>query len=226
MKRMGLVSLLALLAMLALPGVASAHYTGYPHRHVYGYGYGYRVAPGVPVLPTFNIDRPGLYFGGSLIGDIVVNQAGKPGGQDFISHGGGGSLFLGVRLNPYLGLEFGYGQTIHNPVSDYWGNLVDYLALNQFTADLKVIFPNPSNVRPFIQGGAGLYVLTQNYSEPVAGGGVQLGGGVDIWLTPWWSLGGRLMYHGIKFGDVGNGTTSSKPFLSTAALDVNLQFHF
>ena len=219
----GSLVLAVVVALLALPRPAAAHYTGFPHRHVYGYQ---PAQPGYPGMPRFNIDRPGVYLGGALVGNIIINQADAPGGQNFISHGGGGALFLGVRISPHFALEFGYTQTAHNPVEDYWGNILDYLALHALTADAKIIFPNQSNVRPYIQGGLGYYILTQQYSDATSGGGFQLGGGVDIWLNPWWSLGGRVLYHGIKFADVGNGTTASKPFLSTASLDLNLQVHF
>jgi hypothetical protein len=218
----GSLAVAVVIALLALPQAASAHYTGFPHRHVYGYGY----QPGQPGMPSYNIDRPGVYLGGALVGNIIINQADNPGGQEFISHGGGGQLFLGVRIAPYFALEFAYAQTAHNPVQDYWGNTIDYLALHALTADAKIIFPNRSNVRPYIQGGLGYYILTQNYNDAVSGGGFQLGGGIDIWLNPWWSLGGRVLYHGIKFAEVGNGSSSSKPFLSTASLDLNLQVHF
>jgi hypothetical protein len=215
----GSLVLLVAVAMLALPRAAAAHYTGYPHRHVYG--------AGVAGTASYNIDRPGVYLGGGLVGNIIINQASSPGGYDFISHGGGGQLFLGVRIAPYVALEFGYAQTVHNPVSTAYGDFVSYLALHALTADVKIIFPNASNVRPYLQGGVGYYILTQDYKDPASGGGIQLGGGVDIWLNPWWSLGGRVLYHGIKFSAVdttNNGKAS--PFLSTASLDLNLQVHF
>jgi len=177
-------------------------------------------------MPRLSMDRPGVYIGGAFVGNIILNQADSPGNAGFISHGGGGALFLGVRLAPMFALEFGYAQTVHNPEQDYWGNTLDYLALHALTADLKIIFPNHSNVRPYIQGGVGYYALTRQYSDAASGGGIQLGGGVDIWLNPWWSLGGRVLYHGIKFSNVGYSGDTNKPFLSTASLDLNVQLHF
>ena len=130
------------------------------------------------------------------------------------------------RLHPYFALEFGYAQTAHNPVEDPSGYNVSFLALHALTVDAKIIFPNRSNVRPYVQAGVGYYILTHEYQDAVSGGGIQLGGGIDIWLNPWWSLGGRVLYHGIKFAELGSGTTTGKPFLSTASLDLNLQVHF
>jgi hypothetical protein len=219
----GSLVLAAFAVLMTLPRPAAAQYY-YPQPY-YGPP---RPAYGVPVIaPQLRIDRPGVYLGGALVGNIVLSQVDSPGGNDFISHGGGGQLFLGIRLHPYFALEFAYAQTAHNPVQDYWGNTIDYLALHALTADGKIIFPNRSNVRPYIQVGLGYYILTQNYNDAVSGGGLQLGGGVDIWLNPWWSLGGRVLYHGIKFADVGYaGSVTGKPFLSTASLDLNLQVHF
>jgi opacity protein-like surface antigen len=214
-------SVVLVVAALALtcPRAAAAHDTGYPHRHVYG--------AGVPGMPTLNIDRPGVYLGAALVGNIVVNQTDAPTSDGFISHGGGAQLLLGVRIIPYLGLEFAYTQTVHNPVQDSAWQSVSYLALHALTADLKLIFPNRSNVRPYLQAGLGYYFLTKDYQDAVSGGGFQLGGGVDIWLNPWWSLGARVLYHGIKFDNVGiPGAATSKPFLSTASLDLNVQVHF
>jgi hypothetical protein len=220
----GSLVLAVVVALLALPQAASAHYTGFPHRHVYGYGPGQQ-----PGMPTFNIDRPGVYLGGALVGALIVNQANTDSTDpNFIDHGGGGQLFLGVRIAPMFALEFGYAQTAHNTVADSYGNVVDYLALHALTLDAKIIFPNRSNVRPYIQGGVGYYALTQGYADATSGGGFQLGGGVDIWLNPWWSLGGRAIYHGVKFSNIGGSyeVAGNKPFLSYVSLDFNVQVHF
>jgi hypothetical protein len=226
MKHLVRGSLLFLLVALlvTLPSVASAHYTGYPHRHGYGVGPGYGAPP---------IDRPGVYLGLGGFGDIIANQANSPVG-DFITSGAGYTLFLGVRLNPNFAFEFGWGQGFHNGQSDVYGNLLNYIAMNQVTADLKILFPNRSNVRPYLQGGIGYYFLYQAFdtgyaygtSDLASGFGFQLGGGLDIWLNPWWSLGGRLLYHGITFGDLNMGQNSGSPFLSTVSLEANVQVHF
>jgi len=215
-------SLLLVVALLAMapPRTAAAHDTGYPHRHVYGPG-----ATG-PQQPGLDIDRREVYLGGGLVGNIIVSQVDTPTSGGFISHGGGAQLFLGVRLARMFAVEFAYAQTIHNPVEDPAGLTVSYLALHALTADLKIIFPNRTNVRPYAQVGAGYYIMTKEYRDAVSGGGIQAGAGVDIWLNPWWSLGGRVLYHGVKFADVFGGGHSSNPYLSTASLDVNIQVHF
>jgi hypothetical protein len=75
----------------------------------------------------------------------------------------------------------------------------------------------------------GFYVLSDAYSSEIAsGGGFQLGGGLDFWLNPWWSVGGRLLYHGIQFTSFIEPqiNRSNSPFLSTVSLEFNAQIHF
>jgi hypothetical protein len=174
------------------------------------------------------VDRSGLYLGLGAFGDAVVNQANSAVG--FLTSGAGYDVTIGLRLSPNFALEFGLGQGFHNNVTDAWGDTVDYLALNQFTADAKLIFPGlGGQLQPFVEGGVGFYVLTDAFSSEIAsGGGFQLGGGVDFWLNPWWTVGGRLLYHGIQFTSftepqVGR---SSSPFLSTVSFEANAQIHF
>jgi len=169
-----------------------------------------------------------LYLGIGAFGDGVINQANSA--VDFLTSGAGYNLMLGFRLSPNFALEFGLGQGFHNDVSDAWGDTVDYLVLSQVTVDAKLILPLPGGqIQPFLQGGVGFYVLADAYdSEIASGGGFQLGGGLDFWLNPWWSVGGRLLYHGIQFTsfnepEVGR---SSSPFLSTVSLEANAQVHF
>jgi hypothetical protein len=219
MKRLLRGSLLLAIAalFLTLPNVASAHYTGFPHRHAGYYAAGPYGAP--------PIDRPGVYLGLAGMGDFVVNQSNW--GGEFIGQGGGFSGFLGIRLDRNFAIEFGIAETLHNPAQTDIG--YSWLYLTAVTADLKIFFPNQSNVRPFVQGGLGYYGLGYVVEGGSAdqsltsGGGFQLGGGLDIWLNPFWSLGGRLLYHGIYL----SGAPGDKqPFLSTMSLEANLQIHF
>jgi hypothetical protein len=215
----GSLVLVAFAVLLAIPRPAAAQYY-YAPRPVYG-----------PPLyaPQLKIDRPGVYIGAAAVGAIILNQANTDSSaSDFITHGGGGQIWLGVKVHPMFALEFGYAQTAHNTYTDYWGNVVDYLALHALTADAKLIFPNRYNVRPYVQAGIGYYALTQGYNDATSGGGFQLGGGLDIYLNPWWSLGGRVLYHGVKFTDIqGNALyNDNKPFLSYMSIELNVQVHF
>ena len=228
-RNLVLVSLVFAVGGLAAPGAALAQY-GYPQPYP---AYPRPPAYGPPINPSPPVygppaDRPGMYLGLGVFGVSVVNQANS--GVDFLTSGAGYNMMLGFRLNRNLALELGLAEGFHNNVTDAWGDTVDYLVLSQVTADLKLILPGPGGrLQPFVQGGVGLYVLADAYSSELAsGGGFQLGGGLDFWLNPWWSLGGRLLYHGVQFKSfyepqIGR---SHSPFLSTVSLEVNAQFHF
>jgi hypothetical protein len=205
------------LALLA-PGAAWAQY-GYPAPYQ---------SYGAPTIGGPPLDRSGLYLGFGVFGDEVINQANSA--VDFLTAGGGCNLMLGFRLNPMFALELGLGQGFHNNVTDAWGDTVDYLSLTQITVDLKVILPVPNaQFQPFLQGGVGAYVLANSFrSEIASGGGFQLGGGLDFWLNPWWSVGGRVLYHGVQFSSFAEPQAgrSNAPFLSTVSLEFNGQLHF
>jgi hypothetical protein len=210
--------LLAVLGLVFLaPGAAQAQYQYQPPYSSYG------SPPDGPPL-----DRAGLYLGFGAFGDTVINQANSA--VDFLTSGAGYNLMLGLRLSPNLALEFGLGQGYHNNVTSAWGDTVDYLVLTQVTADAKLILPLPGGqLQPFFQGGVGFYYLADAYSSGIAsGGGFQLGGGLDFWMNPLWSVGGRLLYHGIQFTsfDEPQVGRSSSPFLSTVSLEFNAQIHF
>jgi hypothetical protein len=80
-------------------------------------------------------------------------------------------------------------------------------------------------VRPFLQAGLGLYELGSypGNGDYHNGLGFQLGGGLDIFLNHFVSIGGRALYHGIYFTQQIGG---DNPFLSTVSVEGNLQLHF
>jgi hypothetical protein len=202
------------------PRMAHAQY-----YHNYGRPYARPIYP--PVVGP-DIDRTTLYLGLGVFGDAIVNQANS--GVDFLTSGGGYNFMLGLRLHQNFAIEFGVGEGFHSGVSDAWGNTVDYLALNQLTVDAKVILPMLGLPwRPYLQGGFGYFMLTNAFDDELAsGGGFQLGGGIDFWLNPWWSVGGRVLYHGIKFSSFTYAQTGqpNSPFLSTMSFEANVQIHF
>ncbi len=171
-----------------------------------------------------SIDRSGAYLGFSGMGNFILNQAKAP-VNGFIDHGGGVGIFLGWRMFPMFALELGYAASFHNPVRDPDGELANILILHAFTLDGKLIFPNPSFVRPFLQGGLGVYELAThaNRTSYRNGIGIQLGGGLDFWLNRTISIGGRILYHGIAFTQQ---IYNHRPFLSTLSVECNIQIHF
>jgi hypothetical protein len=182
-------------------------------------------APALAQYPSeYSIDRRGVYLGFAGMGNFVVNQSSAP-VDGFIGQGGGFALFLGYRIAPMFALELAYSLNVHNPVQYNTGEMIDALLLHAGTLDLKVLFPNRSIVRPYLQGGLGIYELA-SYADSTLyrnGIGFQLGGGLDIWLNRIFSIGGRVLYHGIFFTQE---IASYRPFLSTVSLEINLQAHF
>jgi hypothetical protein len=173
------------------------------------------------------IDRSDVYIGGALIGAFMTDQSGNVtgNGRRIIGDGIGGQVILGFRLAPVLALELGYASTAHDRPESTIG--LSRVALHQATADLKIIFPGHSPVRPFIQGGGGYYGLSSAEQRWLGGGGFQAGGGVDLWLDRWWSIGVRVLYHGLKLGRLSSDAlVLDKPFLGWVSADLNLQIHF
>jgi hypothetical protein len=175
-------------------------------------------------LQRSDIDRRGVYVGLTGMGNFVVNQANAP-VNGFIGQGGGFGLAFGVRIAPMFALELAYSLNVHNPVQYWTGEVIDALLLHAGTLDLKILFPNQSIVRPYVQAGAGVYELASyaDYTQYRNGIGFRLGGGLDIWLNRIFTLGGRALYHGIFFTQhIG----ADRPFLSTVSVEVNFQAHF
>lgn len=170
------------------------------------------------------IDRSGAYLGFSGMGNFILNQAKAP-VDGFIDHGGGVGIFLGWRIVPMFALELGYAASFHNPVRDPDGDLANILLLHAFTLDGKLIFPNRSYVRPFLQGGLGVYELATHADNTSYrnGLGFKLGGGLDFWLNRTISIGGRILYHGIAFTQH---IHDHRPFLSTLSVECNIQILF
>lgn len=175
-------------------------------------------------LQRADIDRPGVYLGLAGTSNFVANQANAP-VNGFIDHGGGFGLFLGGRFSPMFALELGYSLNVHNPVQYWTGEVIDALLLHAWTLDMKILFPNRSIVRPYLQAGAGVYELASyaNSTHYRNGVGFQLGVGMDIWLNRFFSLGGRALYHGIFFTQ---DIVDYRPYLSNVSVEVDFKIHF
>lgn len=207
---------LAAAALLGGARAATAHPTGYPHRHVRGYGY----APQEDEYMT----RVYLGFGGQFAG--IIGDSGKFG---VVKSGGGGSVWLGFRFTPLLALEFGYQGTYHNPADyfDYYGYYVgtDYLVWSLVSADLKFHLPTHSNLDPYLQAGAGYSWLgREGYGTDWSGPAFELGPGLDVWLGHFLTIGVRGLYRGAYLS--GPLRSQSSDFLSALVFQANLAIHF
>jgi opacity protein-like surface antigen len=168
----------------------------------------------------------GLYFGGGLLGNLILSQEG---GQELLDNGGGLSLFAGWRLGQRLALELGYMGSFHNPaeVNTYYGTDVDYLVMSGFTGDAR-IYLGDDPMAPsewYLQGGVGLYAIDSTYfGTQSVGSGFQLGGGIDFHVAPQIDLGLRGLYRGVSMGPPEERYDDT--FISGVTLEGNVSFHF
>ncbi len=150
---------------------------------------------------------------------------GAKGPYDYISAGGTGTAWIGVYLSRLLALELGFMGSAHREQfsefdSYYWGS--NELLMWGVTLDAKLNLTRPGWRRrlvPYLQGGIGAYGLVGDYYDDLGyvgskalatGVGVQLGGGLDLYLTRWLVLGVRVLYRGIAMGKVKCGNSGDR----------------
>jgi hypothetical protein len=252
MRRIFTSVLLVGAVLLAVPQSAEAQYYGPPPGGGYGgggYGHGGGYGYGAPQpAPRWGYrHRIHGYVGAQLTGIGIINEktdyttGGYLGGG-----GGGGGIFGGVRLGPFFSLELNWNITYHN-VQEDWGY---YSAFHLQVIELngKIHIPTQSIVEPYVQLGIGFAFLGASWDDSYCGYHTcyvdsgdyifakgfdfNIGGGLDIWLSPFMSLGGRVLYKGMRFGEptysTKSGTTSTKyaNFASAINFDLNVALHF
>lgn len=222
-KRNILVLIPAMLGMLTLaaPSVAEAQY------------YGYRPAPPPRpfVPPRPRIRRPWhrthFYFGGQLMGLVVLQQQLKGIGR--LGHGGGFGLYGGVRLGRFIALEANWTFTAHD---EEWDQ--ESLQIQTLTGDIKFHIPTWSRLEPYIQAGGGwaFFGVTGAFEggHPylyASGPTYNLGGGVDYHIGRYLSVGGRLLYRGMYFGEEQYGESwDNANFVHGVSIDFTASLHF
>jgi hypothetical protein len=202
-RKIVMLSLLA--AAIGSAGTAHAEY-----RRYYYYQY-----------PWDNpYTRTHFYLGGSGVGVVVLDQTGP---NAILNHGGGFSLFLGVRFARFFALEAGWQPTFHNTEFNQFGQPVSTIGLQSITGDFK-FYPARGPVQPYFSIGAGAYLLGDNFSVFAEGPGYQIGGGVDFFVSPWFSVGLRIQYRGVELFDYD--PRNDNTYLSMLNLGVDLTGHF
>jgi hypothetical protein len=164
--------------------------------------------------------RRHFYLGAEGLGLIVLDQTGP---RAFLDHGGGVRLFLGGRLSRIFALEFAWEPTFHNNEVDIFGRRIGTIGLEALTVDGK-LYPLSGRVQPYFSFGAGVYLLGDNFSVFAEGPGYQIGGGVDFWLSPHFSLGVRTEYRGV--GLVDYDVFKDNTYLSLLALGADFTGRF
>jgi len=170
--------------------------------------------------------KMGLYAGAGILGDYVGQGDAKL--SQIMSVGGGWDIFAGVRVAPTFALEVGYAMSVHPTDID----LVDYekALMNGLTLDLKFFLNRASSmIEPFIQGGVGYYNVQEEgfAGTQLAGGGFQLGGGIDLRLSRMFAIGARALYKGMYLDNetVVEAATESV-YHNHATLEAHVQLHF
>lgn len=236
---------LSLLLLTALvPGLLAVSLPQTAEARPYYRGRGAPPPPNQRPNPLAFKHRFHFYVGlqGSAL--VVVDQssgAGAAGPGEFLGHGGGGGLFAGLRMGRWFALELNWAMTYHNFYEEYdayW----DYyewsaLHLQTMTLDGKLHIPTWGIVEPFVQAGVGFSFagvsFGDDYSQEdynyASGVAFNVGGGLDIWLGPFITLGGRILYRGMAFGEPSidaRGRTTYRNYVSGVALDANVAAHF
>ncbi len=110
--------------------------------------------------------------------------------------GGGFAIFAGLRLSEWVGLELSYDAFFHEGSA---GNPYNLATRQSLRGDAKVFFLSGGGLEPYLQAGVGAHFLGDEYAVAAAGGGFQLGGGVDLYLIPSLSLGANVLYRAAYF---------------------------
>jgi hypothetical protein len=83
---------------------------------------------------------------------------------------------------------------------------VTLIGLDAITVDLKVFILRGANIvnagraaelQPYVTVGGGAYLLGDRFTEIAAGPGWEIGGGVDLWIGPYFSFGLKAQYRGV-----------------------------
>lgn len=161
----------------------------------------YRPRPVRYRMPRFW--RLGPYVG---VGAGGIGILGASGPFETLSSGAFGNVYIGMNFSPRFALELGFIGSAHN---EEWTGDPNSLMMWGVTLDAKWNLIRPSwrhRFVPYLQAGVGAYGLfSDSYygSQDLAqGGGFQAGGGVDIYVARWLTIGARLLYRGIIMGQL------------------------
>lgn len=220
------VVLSALLTAPIVGEIASAE--AQPYYRPYRPAYGRRAAWGFR-------HRPHLYIGGELMGYAVAAQVSDY-SDGYLGHGGGGGLFIGGRLNPFFSIEGNWMITYHDETFEERDRTIidlDAIYLMSLTVDGKIHIPTMGPLEPYFQAGIGYAFIGATYavgsgdSVFANGAAFHLGGGLDYWLGPWFTLGGRILYRGLYFAEPNyDGGERFSNFVNGFSFDVNAAIHF
>lgn len=189
----------------------------------------FRVGPRLP--RRFWADQKTHFYvglGGLL--NYTVKEEDRSQLTTLMEQGGGFNAVAGLRFNRFFAAEAGYMASIHSTDA---GAAETYSALlHGVTLDGKFFLDprrNHQTFDPFLQAGFGGYgFLREGFGETeLAGAGLHVGGGFDLYLSKAFSIGARALYKGIFMDNAGDTFGGYKwVFLNHLSLEANLQIHF
>ena len=168
-------------------------------------------------------------FGISGFGTFLLNQRG---GVEYLSHGGGLSIFGGVELGRIIGIEAKFSSSFHNPAADCVGNAryvwcdQSFLLVQTLGIDLKLHIPTNTRFVPYFAVGPLVgWIGRMGYPTDAVGGGFEAGGGFDIWFSRHGTIGFEVLYRGLLMSDYAT-YTGSGTYLSMLQLGGTIAAHF
>jgi hypothetical protein len=136
------------------------------------------------------------------------------GAYQYLQEGGHIGTHFGWAFREVLSLELGFSGGMLREKEGYLGG-VKSPSLLGLTLDFRFRFAEPdegAKVVPYLQSGLGVYFLQgrlknecgeyEEESTMAFGGGFQLGGGVDIYLNRFLTLGLRVMYRPLLMSNI------------------------
>lgn len=184
----------------------------------------YTPRPRRPVEVVYN---PHFHISIGVNGTSVLSSDGSR-LTEGLDTGGGFDIGIGWRLGA-ISLDASWMMSFHN-AGQLGAN--DEATLGTLALDARFFLSDRSHaLQPYLQLGVGLYVLGRDSwdSEGLTGVGVQVGGGVDFYVTKHVSIGGKLLYRGAHLDNsdsTWSGFPSESTWLSAFTYGGDLKFHF
>lgn len=172
--------------------------------------------------------NPMFHFGIGVNGNSVMGSD-----SDLtvgLGSGAGFDLGFGWRIADTVSLDFNWLMSFHDAGDTTATG--DEGALSSLDIDLRFFLTDRSRrVQPYVLVGVGAYILGRDSwnFDTLTGAGFQLGGGADLYLTKYVSIGGKILYRG-AYLDNADSTWSYYPtastWLSAVTYGADLKFHF
>ncbi|MBI3804057.1 MAG: porin family protein [Nitrospirae bacterium] len=175
--------------------------------------------------------KEGFYLGGELLYNSIDGDFDGTKGPDS-DNGGGIGLILGYGLTPGFSLEIDWNASVHT-AEVVRGATPSDAGLGAFILALKYNFLSHQPLQPFLRAGIGGYafiVKDPRGDLKLTGSGFDLGGGVDYYVAPHFSIGAGVSRRFIEYRKIDflgrKANLSPKISGDTTSLEVDFIYHF